>query len=371
VTTISARTVAKVMLTAVGVVAGLYLLWLIRHVIGALFISVFLAIALGPAVDFFQRRLKVSRTLAILATYLSLLLIVVSIGFLVVPPIVEQTAKFVDNVPEYVVDLGDNKTIRDFDRRYEITPTLEREAEKLPDRFGDAASTLQDLVLGVFNAVITIVTVLVMTFFLLLDGRRVFEWAIRELGPTRGPRARAIAEDVYRSVGGYLIGNFTISVIAGVSTYLVLTLLAVPFAVPLAVLMAFLDLIPLVGASIAGFVIAIVAALGGDFPQDLIVWAIFFIVYQQVENNVLQPLIYRRTVALHPLLVIVAILIGAALLGIIGALVAIPIAGAIQIVVKDWYSLRGTASSALGPAPAIALPGDGSEGPGSRPAAPG
>lgn len=369
--TISARTIAKVILTAAGVIAGLYLLWLIRGVIGLVFISLFLAVALGPAVALFERRLKLNRPTAILVTYGSLLLIVVSIGFLVVPPIVEQTAKFVENVPEYVADLRENSTVRNIDEQYEITPTLEREAEKLPARFGDAASTLQDLVLGLFNAVIAIVTVLVMTFFLLLDGKRLFEWAIRELGAVRGPRARAIAEDVYQSVGGYVIGNLTISLIAGVSTYLFLTLLAVPFAVPLAVLMAFLDLIPLVGASIAGFVIAIVAALGGDFPQDLVLWAIFLIVYQQVENNLLQPMIYRRTVALHPLLVIVAILIGAALLGVVGALLAIPIAGAIQIVVKDWWRMRRGRAPALAGAPAVALPGDGGQPPGSGPAAPG
>jgi predicted PurR-regulated permease PerM len=369
--TISARTVAKVILTATAVAAGLLLLWLIRHVIAVVFMSVFLAIALGPVVDFFQRRLRVRRTLAILATYLSLLLVVVGIGFLIVPPIVEQTAKFVENVPEYVADLGDNQTVRDIDKQYEITPTLKREADKLPARFGDAASTLQDVIVGVLNAIITIVTVLVLTFFLLLDGRRLFEWTIRELGPAHGPRARVIAEDVYRSVGGYVIGNVTISAIAGVTTYLALTVLGVPFAVPLAVLMAFLDLVPLVGASIAGFVIAVVAALGADFPQDLIIWVVFLIVYQQIENNLLQPVIYRRTVALHPMLVIVAILIGAALLGIFGALLAIPIAGAIQIVVKDWWRVRKAGASVLGPAPAVALPSDIPETPGSGPLPPG
>jgi predicted PurR-regulated permease PerM len=151
----------------------------------------------------------------------------------------------------------------------------------------------------------------------------------------------------------------------------VLTVLAVPFAVPLAVLMAFLDLIPLVGASIAGFVIGVVAALGGNFPQDVILWVVFLIVYQQVENNVLQPAIYRRTVALHPLLVIIAILIGAALLGILGALLAIPIAGAIQIIVKDWWRIRRAGASLLSPAPAVALPGDSGETPGSGPPEPG
>jgi predicted PurR-regulated permease PerM len=369
--TISARNVAKVILTATAVIAGLYVLWLIRYVIALFFMSVFLAVALGPAVAFFQRRLRLNRAMGIVATYLSLLLVVVAVGFLVVPPIVEQTAKFVENVPEYVADLGDNKTVRDIDNRYDITPTLQREAQKLPARFGDAASTLQDLVIGLFNAVITIVTVLVMTFFLLLDGNKLFEWVVRELGPARGPRVRAIAEEVYESVGGYVTGNLTISVIAGVTTYLVLTVLGVPFAVPLAVLMSFLDLIPLIGASIAGFVIGIVAALGGDFPQDLILWVVFLVVYQQIENNMLQPLIYRRTVALHPLLVIVAILIGSALLGILGALLAIPIAGAIQIVVKDWWRVRKTGPSVLGPAPAVALAGDVSETPGSGPSAPG
>jgi predicted PurR-regulated permease PerM len=367
---ISARDVAKIILTGTAVVAGLYVLWLIRYVIALVFMSIFLAIALGPAVAFFQRRLRLNRVMGIIVTYLSLLLVVVAVGFLVVPPIVEQTAKFVENAPEYVADLGDNPTVRDIDNRYDITPTLQREAKKLPARFGDAASTLQHLVVGLVNAVITIVTVLVMTFFLLLDGKKLFEWVIRELGP-RGPRVRVIAEDVYESVAGYVTGNLALSFIAGLTTYLVLTVLAVPFAVPLAVLMSFLDLIPLVGASIAGFVIGVVAALGGNFPQDVIIWVVFLVVYQQVENNVLQPAIYRRTVALHPLLVIVAILIGAALLGILGALLAIPIAGAIQIVVKDWWQIRKSGGGALGPAPAVALPGDAGEGPGSGSSAPG
>jgi predicted PurR-regulated permease PerM len=343
---ISSRTVAKVILTAVAVVGGLYLLWLIRGVILILFVSVFFAVALGPAVGFYQRRLRLRRISAIAATYLTLLLGVVLIGFLVVPPIVDETAKFVDNVPEYVDDVGDNKQIRELDRKYDITPKVRDEAAKLPERFGDAASTLQSLVVGVFSAVLTIVTVLVLAFFLLLDGRRVFDWVVGELGPVRGPRVRAVAEEIYESVGGYVLGALTIATIAGVTTYLLLTLIGVPFAVPLALLMAFLDLIPLVGATIGGFAIGIVAALA-DFPSDLIVWAVFLVIYQQVENNLLQPLIHRRTVALHPLVVIVALLVGASLLGIVGALVAIPIAGAIQIVVKDWWRTRKASTPAL------------------------
>ena len=356
---ISARTVAKVLLTTAAVLGGLYLLWLIRGVILILFMAVFLAVALGPAVDFYQRRLRLKRVAAIALTYVNLLLVATVIGFLVIPPIVEQSAKFVQNVPEYVQTIGDNKTIRDFDEKYDITPKLEDEAAKLPDRFGDAAGVLQSIVIAVVSAVFTIVTVLVLSFFLLLDGKQLFEWAIRELGPVRGPRVREIANDVYRSVGGYVVGAVSISLIAGAATYIMLTILGVPFAVPLAVLAAFFSLIPLVGATIAGVIIAIVAALGGNFPTDAIAWSVFFIVYQQVENNLIQPQIFRRTVALHPLLVITALLVGASLLGIVGALLAIPIAGALQIIVKDWWRIKKSGTPDLLATPAIAVPGDG------------
>ena len=363
--TISARTVAKTILTAIGVVAGLYLLWVIRNVIMMVFIAIFLAVALGPAVAFFERRLRVKRVVAIGLTYLAMMLVLTLIGLLVIPPIVEQTAKFVDNVPEYVNDIGDNDTIRNFDEEYGITDELEEQAATLPDRFGDAASTLQSIFLGVVSAVFTIVIVLVLAFFLLLDGKRVFEWVIREAGPVRGPRWRAVAEDVYRSVGGYVVGASTIALTAGVASYVVMTILGIPFAVPLAVVAAFFSLIPLVGATLAGTMIAIVAAVGGDFPRDVVIWVVFFVVYQQLENNVLQPLIFRRTVAIHPLVVIVALLVGASLLGIVGALLAIPIAGALQIIVKDWWAHRKGAAPALAPSPGLVMP-DG-ESPGSGP----
>ncbi|MEA2374262.1 MAG: hypothetical protein QOD53_725 [Thermoleophilaceae bacterium] len=353
----SARTVAKTVLVAAAVAAGLYVLYGIRSVLGLLFIAIFIAVALGPAVDVFQRT-GLPRWLAILATYLSLLLAVFVLGLLVVPPIVNETNKLVKNVPGYVDDLRQNKQIREYDQKYHVTAKLKESALKLPSKLGSAVGALQDVTVGVFSALVQLLTVLVMTFFLLLDGKRITEWGFRELGPARGPRVRKVADHVYRTVGGYVVGNLAISAIAGVGTWIVLSLLNVPFAVPLAVLMAFFDLIPLVGATIAGIVIGVVSATH-NFPGDPIVWLIYLIVYQQIENNVLQPVIYRRTVQLHPLLVIVAVLIGASLLGVLGALVAIPVAGAVQIVARDWWQLRQKTPSAI--APDVALPGEAPE----------
>ncbi len=136
-----------------------------------------------------------------------------------------------------------------------------------------------------------------------------------------------------------MFGNFVISILAGLVTYVTLRILDVPFALPLAILFGFFDLIPLVGATLGGILVGIVVAFV-DFPVGLVVWAAVLILYQQVENNLIQPFVYGRAVQLHPLIVIVAILIGAALLGVLGALVAIPAAAAVQAVVRDYWRFR-------------------------------
>jgi predicted PurR-regulated permease PerM len=352
----STRAILKVLLVTAATAAVLYVFYLVRSVLGLVFIAIFLAVALGPAVDAFQRRGHLPRSLAILFVYLTILGAIVGLGLLVVPPIVNGVNNFVNHVPKYVQDLRKNKTARKYDNKYHITDKLNKEARKLPNRLGDAASALTSVTVGVFSTLFQLVTVLVLTFFFLLDGKRMVEWCLRQLGPERAERTRKVLDDVYDATSGYVIGNLIISVIAGTGTYVVLTILNVPFAVPLAVLMAFLDLIPLVGATIGGVGIGIVAAIS-HFPTALIVWAIYFIVYQQVENNVLQPVIYRRTVALHPLVVLVAVLIGGSQLGVLGALIAIPVAAGIQIVVRDLWRARkeriavadGTPPSAAGP----------------------
>jgi predicted PurR-regulated permease PerM len=328
----------RVILVAVAIFGVLYFVYLIRTVLGMLFIAIFLAVALGPVVEVFVR-LKLKRSMAILVTYLLLLATVFGLGLLVVPPIVNGVNDFVGNVPHYVRDLRDSKTFRRYDDRYKITPKLEDQAKKLPTHLSEAASGLRDVTVGVFGTIVQLVTILVMAFFLLLDGRRWLEFLLREFGPEHGERFSRISEDVYRAVAGYVAGNLLISVIAGVSSYIVMTILDIPFAVPLAVLVAFFDLIPLVGSTIAGAVVGVVAAIVG-FPGKLIVWVIFLIVYQQVENNLIQPVVYRRTVAIHPLVVIVAVLIGASLLGVLGALLAIPIAATVQILVKELWQYR-------------------------------
>jgi predicted PurR-regulated permease PerM len=162
----------------------------------------------------------------------------------------------------------------------------------------------------------------------------------RNVKPDRAARLRALADDISDAISGYVFGNFAISVLAGLVTYLTLLILDVPFRIPLAILFGFFDLVPLVGATLGGILVGIVVAFV-SFPGGLIVWAAVLLVYQQIENHVIQPVVYGRAVALHPLIVIIAILIGGSLLGVLGALAAIPAAAAIQAVVRDYCHSRG------------------------------
>lgn len=317
-------------------VGALFLLWEIRAVIGLLLISIFFALAISPPVEWLDRH-RVPRWLAILIVYLGIGTAIVGIGLLIVPPLVEGIDDLSGDIPNYIEDLRQNDSFRDYDDRYDITSGLETQATELPSRLGDAAGTLRDVTVGVFSSLVQLFSILVITFFLLIEGRRVLDFFYRQMPPERKKRVHGVADDISNAISGYVFGAFVIATLAGVMTYVVLSLLGVPFALPLAIVFAFFDLIPLLGATIGGIVVGIVVAFT-SFPVGFLIWAGVLLVYQQIENNLIVPHIYGQAVQIHPLIVIIAILIGAALLGILGALIAIPAAAAIQAVIKDYWA---------------------------------
>ncbi len=332
---VSGRVVARIVLIAAAVIGALYFAYLIRQVIGLVIVAVFFAVAIAPAVNWLDHR-KVPRSLAILLVYLAGAASIFGIGLLIVPPLVNGVEDLSNDLPGYVDDLRHNETFRDYDNRYHITGKLKHQAKELPNKLGDAAGTLRDVTVGVFSRFVQLFSILVITFFLVKDGDRLLGFFYRQLPPERARRMQTIADDISDAISGYVFGNFLISVLAGLVTYLTLRIIGVPFALPLAILFAFFDLVPLVGATLGGILVGIVVAFV-DFPVGLIIWAIVLILYQQIENNLIQPFVYGKAVELHPLIVIVAILIGGALLGVLGALVAIPAAAAVQAVVRDYW----------------------------------
>jgi predicted PurR-regulated permease PerM len=349
---VSSRLIAKVVLVACAVLAGLYLLYLIRTVLGIFLIAVFFALAVAPAVNWLDKR-KVPRWIAILMVYFSIAAAIVGIGLLMVPPIVKGVDKLSHDLPGYIDDLKKNPTFRKYNQKYHIVPKLKKQAEQLPTKLGDAVGTLRDVTVGVFNRIVELFSILVIAFLLLMDGPRIMGFFYRQMADEREARVRAVASDISDAISGYVFGNFVISVIAGTVTYITLTILGVPFAVPLAVLFGFFDLIPLVGATLGAILVGIIVAFV-NFPTGVIVWVVVQIVYQQIENNLLQPVVYGRAVQIPPLVVIIAVLIGAALLGVLGVLLAIPAAAAIQSVVRDWWRFRQGGAAAANPLPEAA-----------------
>jgi predicted PurR-regulated permease PerM len=349
---LTARAIVRIVLIIVGVVLSLYLLYLLRKPIEWILIATFLAVALSPPVNFLNRYMR--RGFAIMLVYLSLLGTVVALGLLLIPPIIDQVNNLADNAPRYAQDVRDyvekNDTLRKLEKDYDITSKLQTEAEKLPQKLGGAAGLLRDVGFGIVNRIFALVTILVLTAFLLGSGPRWRNAFLELQSPETRERIDRILDRMASAVSSYVIGAFTISLIDGVMAFIVLTILGVPFAAPLGVVMGVSSLIPLVGATIGAVLVGIVTAFS-DFPTDTIVWVIYAIVYQQVENNLIQPQVQKRTVRVHPFVVLVAVLFGASLLGVIGALVAIPTAASIEIIVKEWWTYRTEERRAEGQLP--------------------
>jgi len=337
----TARSVVRIVLIVVCVAIALYLLYLLRRPIGWLLIAIFLALALSPPVNWVARRMR--RGFAITIVYLVLLAVPLLLAALIVPPLITEADNFAKNVPEYADDVTrfveENNQLRKLNEDYDITGQLEKEAAKLPDKLGGAAGTLRDVGFGVVNSLFALITILVLTAFLLSNGRTWTDAIIANRPEDERTRLRRSLDHMAGAVGGYVAGALTIAVIAGVATYIVLTILGVPFRAPLAVIAGLFSLIPLIGATIAAFLIGIVT-LFENFPTATIIWVIWAIVYQQFENHVIQPQIQKRTVNVHPFITIVAVLFGSVLLGVIGALVAIPVAASIQILMREYVDLR-------------------------------
>jgi predicted PurR-regulated permease PerM len=336
---IRARTLLGVLglILAVGVLVEIVLIS--RQVLTWMLIAVFFALALNPAVDWFQGRVK-KRGYAVGIVYILAFAAIGLVGYVFIPPLVDQVNHLVDKIPSYIHDLTKGKGKLGFlETKYHIVEKVKHAlknggASKLFGFSGTAISITKSVV----TIVVASVTITFMTFFMLLEGH---VWVDRFYGllPERSrSRWRGVGRDIYRTIGGYVLGNVLISVIAGGGAAIVLYVMGVPLAAALGLLVGLFDLIPLAGATIALLVVGTIAFLHSITAGIVVV--IFFVVYQQLENHILQPVIYGKTVKLSPLAVLIAVLIGAALAGIIGALAAIPIAGAIQVVLRDLLRAR-------------------------------
>jgi predicted PurR-regulated permease PerM len=335
------RAALRTVLIVVSVAAVLYLIVLLQRPLTWLVIAAFIAVAMSGPVNVLSRHMK--RGLAVALSYLVLVMIPIGLGALLIPSLVGQIENFADNVPEYAQDVTefveDNQTLNDLNDKYDFTSELQSLADDLPSKIGDAAGVLQDIGVGVINSIFATVTILILSIFMVAGGPRWAEAFVRAQPPDRAHRVERALRDVANAIGNYVAGALVQATLAGVSAYIVLSILGAPFAGPLALIVAFFDLIPVVGATIAAVFIAVVM-LFVNFPVGVIVWAVWAIAYQQIENYLIQPQIQKRAVEVEAFVVLVAVLFGSTLFGVLGAVLAIPAAATLQIAWREYRDYR-------------------------------
>ena len=324
-------TLATLFVLSLGYLAWRAITWIL--------IAAFLAMALNPLVELVQRR-GFSRAMAATIVFLGAFITLGAIGFLLIPPLAREVVDFVEAAPGLVRELDQGRGPFGFiERKLHLVDRIQKAIDE-----GGAGAVLgfatpvADAARAVVATIYSGIAIAFLTFFMLLDGRRWIN-ALLDLSPDPArPRWERMFAGIYRTVGGYVAGNLLISIAAAIVAGITLFAVGVPYALPLAILVGILDLIPLVGAALATVLVCLVA-LTESFTSAAIV-AVVLVLYQQFENHVLQPLVYGRSVELSPLAVLVAVLVGAELAGVLGALAAIPVAGSVSVIATELVRWR-------------------------------
>jgi predicted PurR-regulated permease PerM len=353
------RVPLRAILVFVGVVVATYLatkvVYRLREVILLLVVSGFIALLLNPIV-LGLKRLVGRRGIAVaLVTLLAMLAfggLTVAFGY----PLVHGTTDLADDLPAYIRTAEQGKGwVGRLVTRYHVQAWVVKNAPKLAGYAKDLAHPALSVGKGAVSLVFALVTIFVLVVLLLVEGPKLRDGLLGLMTASKAARIRRMASDVNREVTGYMLGNITTSIIAGVVVFAMLTITGVPFAFLWALWVALVDFLPMIGGALAGIPVVLFALAHSTTAG--IVALVVFVIYTQVENHVLNPVIMSRTMRINPLLVLVSILVGASLGswvagffgGFVAALLAIPTAGAIQVIMREVWQ-----SSA--PPPAVAIP---------------
>jgi predicted PurR-regulated permease PerM len=344
---IESRAVAKIVLVALFYAALAVLLAIAilhtRTTLRWVVTAIFLALALDPAVALIEKirigKRHVPRVAAVLGALVLFLAGLVFLTLHVVPPIVRDMEDLGKQLPSYVKDFetwaNNNAEFQQLNEKYDITTKLTEQTSALPSTLGSGASELGSATVSILEHLIAAITILTLTVFLLLEGQGMFERGTERLPEFQRDRARRIGTRIAAVVRSYVTVNVLLAVGAGLFTFVYLEISGFHLAIVLAVLVAFFDLIPLIGLTIGGLLVAIVLAIDGQ-PYDAFLWLAIFLAYQQLQDRVIQPLMYRGgALKVNPVVAIVAVLIGANLAGVLGALIAIPTAASLGVLIDE------------------------------------
>ncbi|MEU4337736.1 AI-2E family transporter [Micromonospora lupini] len=346
------RATARRALVVIGLVLAtalvLAFVYATRRVLVWAVVAAFFAVALKPSVDWLQRRFARRRAVATLLVFLAAFVVVAVLATVILVPLLDELGRFAERGPELLRDArAGHGPLGQLVERTGVRRYVGEHSDQLRDFGSRLRQPAVGVLRGVVETVAGLVTVVVLAYLMVLESPRITRGVLAAAGDGQGERLRRVGREVSRTVTGYLTGNLLISVICGALTFVVLALTGVPFAGVIALLVAVADLVPLVGATIG----AVIAAGAGFLhsPTAGVVVLVFFVIYQQVENHLLQPLILARAVRLNPLTVLLSVLLAAELAGLLGALLAIPAAGIVQTLLREYGPRRLNPPPPAGP----------------------
>lgn len=336
---LSLRSVANILAIVLATLAVLWLLLRIRDVLVWVVVSAFFAVVLTPPVNFLHRKANVRRGIAAAIVMLSTIGMLAILTYSFITPVVAQTKTFVEELPTQVEEAQKGKgSVGKIVKRYKLDEKVKANQQQLEENLTSLGNNALGVVQSVFSTIFAVLTVLVLTVLMLLQGQSLMQSGIGLLSPPHQERMYRIGRESAKAITGYVAGNLVISVIAGLTTWIFLTIIGVPFAGVLALWVGFADLIPLVGATMGALPTGAVAFLH-SVPAGIAA-TIFYVVYQQFENHALQPTIMSKAVSIRPLVVLMSVLAGVELFGILGALLAIPVAGIVKVIGTEVLRVR-------------------------------
>lgn len=341
--TIANKTVVRVLVMVLLSLLAFAALRKASHALVLIFTAFFLALALNAPVHWIAEHLPGKRRGSRkLGTAISFFLVMAFlIGFIasLVPPLVRQTNNFIKAAPDIVSDVRDeNSGLGRFVRKYNLEDQVGKFSQQLSDRLENASGSAVSGVSKVSSSVFSVLTILVLTFMMLIEGPRWLELFHQMLPKKRQEHAEALLSDMYRVVKGFVNGQVLLAAIAAVMILVPLLILGVGYPVALMVIVFICGLIPMVGHTIGAVIVSTVALFTSPIAAAIIL--AYYILYQQIENYVVQPRIQSNSTNMSPLLVFASVIVGVSFGGLLGGLVAIPVAGSIRILVIDYLNRR-------------------------------
>ncbi|GAC1600369.1 MAG: AI-2E family transporter [Candidatus Saccharimonadales bacterium] len=326
------------MTVTAGFLLVLYAIYVSRTVLTWVVTAFALALALNPPVAWTERKIPGhSRILATLLVFVGLLIAFGVLAVTLFPPVVGQTQQLISNLPSYTNQLTSPGTFTgDLIAKYDLMHQIQRSQSELVSRLTNASGTFAGIVFGVFSSILAIVSIFGLVFFMLLEGPNWIGMFWQTQAASKRAHGKRLAAEMYQAMVGYVNGKLLAAGLAGITAAIALIVLGVPYAAALALVLALLSIIPIFGATIGALIVVGVCLFTS--VSSAIIMLIFFFIYQQIENNIIQPVIFKKVLDVSPLLVFISVLVGTAAAGILGALVAIPVTASLQILIRDFYA---------------------------------